>query len=105
MHYALANLYAYSGEMDKAIEQWLQAYQIATAEMPAEMPDLEEAWASPTCTNRGWTMMSIAILQISAFSRRAHRCVIKKQQPRKRQLNISRNSWSEVRRPPTLNGS
>ncbi len=43
MHYALANLYAYKGEMDRAVEQWLQAYQIAQTEMPAEMPDLEEA--------------------------------------------------------------
>ena len=43
MRYALANLYAYKGEMDMAIEQWLQAYQIAQKELPAEMPDLEEA--------------------------------------------------------------
>ena len=42
MHYALANLYAYKGDMDTAIEQWLQAYQIAQAELPAAMPDLEE---------------------------------------------------------------
>jgi tetratricopeptide (TPR) repeat protein len=43
MHYALANLHAYKGEMDKAVDQWQQAYQIAQQEMPAEMPDLEEA--------------------------------------------------------------
>ncbi len=43
MHYALANLYAYKGEMDPAIQQWLQAYQIAQTELPAAMPDLEEA--------------------------------------------------------------
>jgi tetratricopeptide (TPR) repeat protein len=43
MHYALANLSAYKGEMDKGIEQWLQAYQIAQTEMPAAVPDLEEA--------------------------------------------------------------
>jgi tetratricopeptide (TPR) repeat protein len=43
MHYAAADLYAYKGEMDKAIDQFLQAYQIAQAELPAAMPDLEEA--------------------------------------------------------------
>jgi len=43
MHYALANLYAYKGQMPQAVEQWEQAYEIAKAEMPAEMPDLEEA--------------------------------------------------------------
>src|SRR6185437_6937239 len=43
MHYAAANLYAYPGQMDKAIDHWLQAYQIAQAELPAAMPDLEEA--------------------------------------------------------------
>jgi tetratricopeptide (TPR) repeat protein len=43
MHYAAANLYAYRGQMDKAIDHWLQAYQIAQSELPAAMPDLEEA--------------------------------------------------------------
>lgn len=43
MHYAAANLYAYKGEMAKAIDQWLQAYEIAQQELPAAMPDLEEA--------------------------------------------------------------
>ena len=43
MHYAAANLYAYKGEMDKSIDQFLQAYQIAQTELPAAMADLEEA--------------------------------------------------------------
>ena len=43
MHYALANLYAYQGEMDKAIEEWQAAYQIASSQSPAAMPELEEA--------------------------------------------------------------
>jgi len=42
MHYALANLCSYRGEMDKAIEQWLDAYDIAGKELPAAMPELEE---------------------------------------------------------------
>ena len=42
MHYALANLYAYEGEIDKSIEQWQTAYEIATAQLPGAMPELEE---------------------------------------------------------------
>jgi tetratricopeptide (TPR) repeat protein len=42
MHYALANLYAYEGEMEKSIEQWQAAYEIASAQLPAAMPELEE---------------------------------------------------------------
>jgi tetratricopeptide (TPR) repeat protein len=41
-HYALADLYAYQGEMEKAIDQWLAAYQIAQTQLPAAMPELEE---------------------------------------------------------------
>jgi len=41
-HYALANLYAYKGVMDKAIEQWQAAYQIAGAQLPQEIPELDE---------------------------------------------------------------
>ena len=43
MHYALANLYAYQGDMEEAIAQWEQAYGIAKSELPAEMSDIEEA--------------------------------------------------------------
>jgi tetratricopeptide (TPR) repeat protein len=42
MHYALANLYAYEGEMQKSVEQWQTAYEIASAQLPAAMPELEE---------------------------------------------------------------
>ncbi|HUA14344.1 MAG TPA: FG-GAP-like repeat-containing protein [Verrucomicrobiae bacterium] len=42
MHYALANLYAYEGEMEKSIEHWEAAYQIASAQLPGAMPELEE---------------------------------------------------------------
>lgn len=40
--YALANLYAYQGIMDKSVTEWEAAYQIAKAELPAAMPELEE---------------------------------------------------------------
>jgi hypothetical protein len=42
MRYALANLYAYKGEMEKPIEQWQTAYELASAQLPAAMPELEE---------------------------------------------------------------
>jgi tetratricopeptide (TPR) repeat protein len=42
MHYGLANLYSYKGEMDKAIAQWEAAYQVAQSQLPAAMPELEE---------------------------------------------------------------
>jgi tetratricopeptide (TPR) repeat protein len=41
-HYALANLYAYKGVMDKAVDQWQAAYQIASSQLPGAMPELEE---------------------------------------------------------------
>jgi tetratricopeptide (TPR) repeat protein len=41
-HYALANLYAFRGEMDQAISQWEIAYQIATKQLPGAMAELEE---------------------------------------------------------------
>jgi tetratricopeptide (TPR) repeat protein len=43
MHYALANLCAYQGQMDRAIEEWQAAYQIATSQLTAAMPELEES--------------------------------------------------------------
>ena len=42
MHYALANLYAFKGEMAKSIAQWQEAYEIASAQLPAALPELEE---------------------------------------------------------------
>ncbi len=42
MRYALANLYAYQGQMDPAIEQWQSAYQIASSQLIGAMPELEE---------------------------------------------------------------
>jgi tetratricopeptide (TPR) repeat protein len=42
MHYGLANLYSYKGEMDKAVAQWEAAYQVAQSQLPGAMPELEE---------------------------------------------------------------
>jgi hypothetical protein len=42
-HHGLAQLYAYRGEMDSAIEQYSQAYEIAKADVPKALPQMEEA--------------------------------------------------------------
>jgi len=41
-HYALAQLQAYEGNMDQAVEHWEAAYKIAAAEIPAGIPQLTE---------------------------------------------------------------
>jgi hypothetical protein len=41
-HYALAQLHAYQGEMDKAVEQWEAAYKLALSDIPAGVPQLTE---------------------------------------------------------------
>jgi len=42
MRYALANVYSYQGEMDKAVDQWLDAYRLASSDLTGAMPELEE---------------------------------------------------------------
>ncbi len=42
-HHSLAQLEAYQGHMDKAIEQWQAAYRIANDAVPAAMPKFLEA--------------------------------------------------------------
>ncbi len=42
-HYLLAQTYAYSGQMDRAIEELLKAREIAVAKAPSTLPLLEES--------------------------------------------------------------
>ncbi len=42
-HSILAELYAYSGEMDKSIAEWKAAYKLAQAKDPKSVPNLEES--------------------------------------------------------------
>jgi hypothetical protein len=42
-HHSLAQLFAYEGDMGKAIEQWQAAYQIAREAVPAAIPKFREA--------------------------------------------------------------
>ena len=42
-HSALAQLYAYSGEMEESIQEWKAAYQLALVSAPGALPNLEES--------------------------------------------------------------
>jgi tetratricopeptide (TPR) repeat protein len=42
VHFSLAQLLAYQGKMQEAIEQWLQAYQMAEKGAPQMLPELQE---------------------------------------------------------------
>jgi hypothetical protein len=41
-HYSLAQLYAYNGNMEPAIAEFQQSYQIALSDVPAAIPQMEE---------------------------------------------------------------
>ncbi len=45
-HSVLAQLYDYSGEMEKSIAEWKAAYQLAIVEDPKRLPNLEESLAA-----------------------------------------------------------
>ena len=45
LHYVLAELYVYQGNMDPAIERFQQAYRIAQSAVPDQIPQLEESLA------------------------------------------------------------
>src|SRR6266478_1562469 len=42
VHYSLAQLLAYQGKMEPAIQEWLQAYKLAPQGAPQMVPELEE---------------------------------------------------------------
>ena len=42
-HFALAQLYAYQGRMDPALEEYKASYQMAVASVPGAVPQMEEA--------------------------------------------------------------
>jgi hypothetical protein len=42
-HSALAQLYAYSGEMEQLIIEWKAAYQLASSQLPGFIPNLQES--------------------------------------------------------------
>jgi hypothetical protein len=88
MRYALANVYAYQGEMDKSIEQWQLAYEIASQQLPGALPELEEVLALHICISRKWTMTYTAIRKNSAFFRRVRACVIPSLPRQRRQSSI-----------------
>jgi hypothetical protein len=42
VHFSLAQLLAYQGEMDPAIQEWIEAYKLAKMNSPQMVPELEE---------------------------------------------------------------
>ncbi len=42
VHFVLAQILSYQGEMDAAIKEWLEAYRLAQTESPKQVPELEE---------------------------------------------------------------
>ena len=42
VRFSLAQLFAYQGDMDSAIPQWLEAYKLAAKQSPKMVPELEE---------------------------------------------------------------
>jgi len=42
VHFSLAQLLAYQGDMEPAIRNWLEAYKFATTHAPKMLPELEE---------------------------------------------------------------
>jgi tetratricopeptide (TPR) repeat protein len=42
-HQALAQLFAFSGELEPSIKEWMKAYQIAQSDLPGAAPFVEEA--------------------------------------------------------------
>jgi hypothetical protein len=59
-HFALAQIHAYDGRMDRALDQYQQAYEIARARLPAAVLRMEEA-------------LGVAHLHKSGFENGAHR--------------------------------
>ena len=43
LHYTLAEVWSYHGEMDKAVAEWKRAYQIASTSNPGLLPQIQEA--------------------------------------------------------------
>ena len=42
VHFVLAQIFAYQGDMDEAIKEWLEAYRLAQNESPKLVPELQE---------------------------------------------------------------
>src|SRR6267142_2323796 len=51
VHFSLAQLLAYQGEMEPAIRHWTEAYKFASTHAPRCCPSWKKFWARPTCTS------------------------------------------------------
>jgi hypothetical protein len=98
-HYLLAQLYAFQGQMDSAIEQWEDCYQLAAASDARMAHFCMRSWELLICTGLRWRMASTLNLETGACFR-CPRCAIQRQRTLKRRWITSRNTSS--RTPTTL---
>ena len=87
-HYALANLYAYQGIMDKSVAEWETAYQIGRPSCPVQCPNWRRYSGLPICTNPRWTTTFIGSRRTVASFRRAKPRAIKRRATPKKRLSI-----------------
>jgi tetratricopeptide (TPR) repeat protein len=87
MRYALANLYAYQGEMDKAIEEWQAAYQIATSQLNGAMPELEEVL--------GTAYLHKSEMDNDVYRRPGDRCIFPQRSSQSSKLSYAKPAASE----------
>ena len=80
-HYALANLYAYQGLMNKSVAEWESSYGIAEAQLPGAMPELEEVLGTAYLlfTSLRWITTSTALQGNRCISSSAARGTLPKE--------------------------
>lgn len=72
-HYGLAQLEAYRGDMDTAVQQWEAAYKIASAKVPAGIPQLTEVL--------GVAYLHKSEMENGAYTNPGDRCLFPPQKP------------------------
>ena len=73
VHFSLAQLLAYQGEMEPAIQHWLEAYKLAKAKSPQMAPELEEVL--------GTAYLHKAEMENEVYRKPADRCIFPPRKP------------------------
>jgi len=73
VHFSLAQLLAYQGEMGPAIQHWLEAYKLAKAKSPQMAPELEEVL--------GTAYLHKAEMENEVYRKPADRCIFPPRKP------------------------
>jgi tetratricopeptide (TPR) repeat protein len=73
VHFSLAQLLAYQGEMDPAIEEWLEAYKLANTNSPQMVPELEEVL--------GTAYLHKSEMENDVYRRPGERCIFPPRKP------------------------